>query len=96
MKKSKHGRQIRNVGHGDKRDETWWYKMTTLSNLIEGLTTLIWIASALHASVNFGQYDYAGYPLNRPTLCRSFIPREGSFAYAEFLKDLDMLQMKST
>ncbi|PON75124.1 Lipoxygenase [Parasponia andersonii] len=81
--------EIRNVGHGDKRDKTWWYEMTTLSDLIEALTTLIWIASALHASVNFGQYDYAGYPLNRPTLCRRFTPTEGTFAYALFLKDPD-------
>ena len=56
--------EIRNVGHGDKCDETWWYDLTTLSNLTEALTTLIWIASALHASVNFGQYDYSGYPPN--------------------------------
>ena len=65
--------EIQNVGHGDKCNETWWYKMTTLLDLIEALTTLVWIASGLHASVNFGQYAYAGYPLNRPMLCRKFI-----------------------
>ena len=79
--------EIRNVGHGDKCDETWWYDLTTLSNLTEALTTLIWIASALHASVNFGQYDYSGYPPNRPTRCRKFVPWEGTFPFAEFLKD---------
>lgn len=81
--------EIRNVGHGDKSSETWWYDMTSREDLIKALTTLIWIASALHASVNFGQYAYAGYPLNRPTLCRKFIPEEGTFEYAEFLKDPD-------
>ena len=81
--------EIRNVGHGDKRSDSWWYKMTTFSDLTEALTTLIWIASALHASVNFGQHAYAGYPLNRPTLCQKFIPEEGTFEYAEFLKDPD-------
>ncbi|XP_021685924.2 linoleate 9S-lipoxygenase 6 [Hevea brasiliensis] len=81
--------EIKNVGHGDKHNETWWYEMKTLSNLTEALTTLIWIASALHASVNFGQYAYASYPPNRPMLCRRFIPNEGEIEFAEFLRDPD-------
>ncbi|KAJ6401580.1 hypothetical protein OIU84_016889 [Salix udensis] len=81
--------EIQNAGHGDKRNEAGWYKMTTLLDLIQALTTLIWIASGLHASVNFGQYAYAGYPLNRPMLCRKFIPREGTKEFAEFLRDPD-------
>ncbi|XWS36627.1 hypothetical protein CRYUN_Cryun20dG0101200 [Craigia yunnanensis] len=81
--------EIRNVGHGDKRNETWWYQMTTKTDLIQTLSTIIWIASALHASVNFGQYAYAGYPPNRPTRCRKFIPEEGTVEFAEFLKDPD-------
>ena len=86
--------EIKNVGHGDKRNETWWYPMTTLMDLIEALTTLIWIASALHASVNFGHYAYAGYPPNRPTLCRKFIPEEGTLEFADFLKDPDRYYLK--
>ncbi|KAJ8748171.1 hypothetical protein K2173_000579 [Erythroxylum novogranatense] len=81
--------EIQNVGHGDKRNETWWYKMTRLSDLIEALTTLIWISSASHASVNYGQYAYAGYPPNRPMRCRKFIPEEGTLEFAEFLRDPD-------
>ncbi|KAK6259684.1 PLAT/LH2 domain - like 2 [Theobroma cacao] len=81
--------EIRNVGHGDKRNETWWYQMTTKTDLTKTLTTLIWISSALHASVNFGQYAYAGYPPNRPTRCRKFIPEEGTMEFAEFLEDPD-------
>ncbi|CAI0426523.1 unnamed protein product [Linum tenue] len=57
--------EIRNIGHGDKAHEQWWFNMTTISELVETLTTLIWIASALHASVNYGQHAYAGYPPNR-------------------------------
>ncbi|XP_043723505.1 linoleate 9S-lipoxygenase A-like [Telopea speciosissima] len=87
--------EIRNTGHGDKRNENWWYKMDTISDLIEALTTLIWIASAFHASVNFGQYGYAGYPLNRPTLCRRFIPLEGTLTFAEFLKDPEKYYLKT-
>lgn len=81
--------EIRNVGHGDKRNESWWYEMTSRKDLIQALTTMIWTASALHASVNFGQYAYNGYPPNRTTLCQRFVPQEGTFEYAEFLKDPD-------
>ena len=86
--------EIQTVGHGDMRNETWWYQMTTLSNLVEALTTLIWIASAQHASINFGQYAYNGYPPNRPTLCKKFIPIEGTIEFGEFLKDPDKFFLK--
>ncbi|KAK8579138.1 hypothetical protein V6N13_142358 [Hibiscus sabdariffa] len=81
--------EIRNVGHGDKRNETWWCQMTTKADLKQTLTTLIWITSALHASVNSGQYTYTGYPPNRPSRCRKFLPEEGTMEFAEFLKDPD-------
>ncbi|XP_042510798.1 linoleate 9S-lipoxygenase A-like [Macadamia integrifolia] len=86
--------EIRNIGHGDKQNQNWWYRMDTISDLVETLTTLIWIASAFHASVNFGQYDYAGYSPNRPMLCRRFIPMEGTFEFAEFLKDPEKYYLK--
>ncbi|KAK0588440.1 hypothetical protein LWI29_000983 [Acer saccharum] len=87
--------EIRNVGHGDKRNEEWWFKMTTLTDLQEALTILIWTASALHASVNFGQYAYAGYPPNRPTHCLNFVPEEGTTEFGEFLKDPDKYFLKT-
>lgn len=86
--------EIQNVGHGDKRNETWWKQMTTLPNLVEALTTLIWIASAMHASLNYGQYGYCGYPPGRPTLCRQFIPDEGTYEFADFIKDPDDFFLK--
>ncbi|MCD7453934.1 hypothetical protein HAX54_022690 [Datura stramonium] len=86
--------EIKKIGHGDKCNETWWYPMTTLSDLVEALTTLIWISSGLHASVNFGQYGYIGHPLNRPTKCRNFIPMEGTKEFAEFLHDPDKFFLK--
>lgn len=86
--------EIRNIGHGDKRHETWWFQLTTRSELIKALTTLIWIASALHASLNFGQYAYAGYPPNRPLLCRKFIPDEGTKEFSEFLTDPDIYYLR--
>ncbi|XP_052186308.1 linoleate 9S-lipoxygenase 5-like isoform X2 [Diospyros lotus] len=81
--------EIRNVGHGDLHHKEWWKPMETVADLTEALTTLIWTSSALHAAVNFGQYGYSGYPPNRPTLCRKFIPEEGMLDFVEFLRDPD-------
>ncbi|XP_047176792.1 probable linoleate 9S-lipoxygenase 5 [Vigna umbellata] len=86
--------EIRTQGHGDKHNDTWWNQMTTLSNLVETLTILVWIASAKHASLNYGQYAYSGYPPNRPTLCRKFVPLEGTVEFGEFLKDPDKFFLK--
>ncbi|MCD7446599.1 Arachidonate 5-lipoxygenase [Datura stramonium] len=61
-------KELRREGHGDKKDEPWWPKMKTRQELIESCTIAIWIASALHAAVNFGQYAYAGYSVNRSSL----------------------------
>ncbi|EOY11314.1 PLAT/LH2 domain-containing lipoxygenase family protein, putative [Theobroma cacao] len=57
--------------------------------LIESCTIIIWIASAPHAAVNFGQFAYAGYSLNRPTLSRRLMPEKGTPEYAELEKNPD-------
>ena len=76
-------KELREEGHGDKKDEKWWPTMQTLEDLMHSCTIIIWVASALHAAVNFGQYPYAGYLPNRPTISRRFMPLEGSPEYAE-------------
>ncbi|XP_009625816.4 probable linoleate 9S-lipoxygenase 5 [Nicotiana tomentosiformis] len=76
-------KELREKGHGDKKDEPWWPKMQTVQELINSCTIVIWIASALHAAVNFGQYPYAGYLPNRPTLSRRFMPEPGTQEYEE-------------
>ncbi|KAK4785903.1 hypothetical protein SAY86_002592 [Trapa natans] len=68
--------EIRNVGHGDKKDADGWPELKTASDLIEILTTIAWVASGHHAAVNFGQYAYAGYFPNRPTIARTNMPVE--------------------
>ncbi|KAJ6702592.1 LIPOXYGENASE [Salix koriyanagi] len=68
--------EIRTVGHADKKDEPWWPELKTPHNLIDILATIIWVASAHHAAVNFGQYTYAGYFPNRPTIARIKMPTE--------------------
>ena len=68
--------EIRTVGHGDKKDEPWWPDLKTPDDLIGILTTIIWTASAHHAAVNFGQFDYGAYFPNRPSIARVPMPTE--------------------
>ncbi|KAJ7980723.1 Lipoxygenase [Quillaja saponaria] len=68
--------EIRTVGHADKKDELWWPVLKTSKDLIEIITTIVWITSGHHASVNFGQYAYGGYFPNRPTIARTNMPTE--------------------
>lgn len=87
--------EIRTVGHGDKKDEPWWPEMQTKSELIDSCTIIIWVASALHAAVNFGQYPYAGYLPNRPTVSRRFMPEPGTPEYAELESNPDGAYLKT-
>ncbi|KAK9054797.1 hypothetical protein SSX86_025876 [Deinandra increscens subsp. villosa] len=79
-------KELREEGHGDKKHEPWWPKMNSCQHLIDICTTFIWVASALHAAVNYGQYPYAGYAPNRPTISRRFMPEPNTPEYDE-LKD---------
>ncbi|XP_057776930.1 lipoxygenase 6, chloroplastic [Salvia miltiorrhiza] len=79
--------EIKNVGHYDKRNETWWPNLNTQDDLSSILTTMIWIASGQHAAINFGQYPFGGYPPNRPTLMRKLIPQLGDPEYEKFLQN---------
>uniref|UniRef100_A0A0D9VXV1 Lipoxygenase n=1 Tax=Leersia perrieri TaxID=77586 RepID=A0A0D9VXV1_9ORYZ len=80
-------KEVREVGHGDLKDAAWWPKMGTVSELRDACATIIWTASALHAAVNFGQYPYAGYLPNRPTVSRRRMPVPGTEAYDELRRD---------
>ncbi|KAI9114904.1 hypothetical protein K1719_013917 [Acacia pycnantha] len=87
--------EVRNEGHGDLKDKPWWPEMRTRSELIESCTIIIWVASALHAAVNFGQYPYAGYLPNRPTVSRRFMPEPGTPDYAELESNPDLAFLKT-
>lgn len=88
--------EVRTVGHGDKKHESWWPTMQTRDDLIESCTTIIWIASALHAAVNFGQYPYGGYLPNRPATSRRFIPEpEDTAEYKELETDPEKAFLKT-
>ncbi|KAL6188766.1 hypothetical protein ACLB2K_040157 [Fragaria x ananassa] len=87
--------ELRNEGHGDKKAEPWWPEMHTRAELIQSCTIIIWVASALHAAVNFGQWPYAGYLLNRPTISRRFMPEPGTAEYAELETNPDVAFLKT-
>lgn len=76
-----------NVGHADLRHEAWWPTLATPEDLASILTTIIWLASAQHAALNFGQYPYGGYVPNRPPLMRRLLPEEGDPEYKNFVAD---------
>ncbi|KAI3847814.1 hypothetical protein MKW98_021774 [Papaver atlanticum] len=88
-------KDVRNEGHGDLKDKPWWPKMQTLSDLTKSCTTIIWVSSALHAAVNFGQFPYAGYLPNRPTVSRRFMPQPGTPEYAELESNPDLVFLKT-
>ncbi|XP_068641156.1 linoleate 13S-lipoxygenase 2-1, chloroplastic-like [Aristolochia californica] len=66
--------EVKTKGHPDKKEG--WPSLKTPSDLVHILTTIIWVASGHHAAVNFGQYSYAGYFPNRPTIARKNMPDE--------------------
>ncbi|XP_061348489.1 probable linoleate 9S-lipoxygenase 5 [Gastrolobium bilobum] len=88
-------KELREEGHGDKKDEPWWPKMQTREELVEVCTIVIWTASALHAATNFGQYAYAGYLPNRPTISRRFMPEKGTPEYDELVANPDKAFLKT-
>ncbi|KAF2309226.1 hypothetical protein GH714_001261 [Hevea brasiliensis] len=68
--------EIQTVGHRDKKDKPGWPELKTPEDLIEIATIIAWVCSGHHAAVNFGQYAFAGYFPNRPTIARRKMPSE--------------------
>lgn len=68
--------EVITLGHADKKDEPWWPELKTKEDLVEIVTTIAWTASGHHAAVNFGQFTFAGYFPNRPTIVRNNMPIE--------------------
>ena len=90
--------EVKNVGHGDVRPgniESGWYEMESVEEAVEAITTLLWVASAHHAAVNFGQYAYGGYMPNLPSMSSRLIPKKGSVEFMEMVKDQEAYLMKS-
>ena len=69
--------------------------MQTFEELVDTCTILIWTASALHAALNFGQFSYAGYLPNRPTISRKGMPEKGTPEYEELEASPDTVFLKT-
>lgn len=76
-----------NLGHPDQKNASWWPKLASPEDLTSVLTTVIWLVTAQHAVLNFGQYPYGGYVPIRPPLMRKLIPNEEDPEYSDFVMD---------
>eukprot|EP00884_Botryococcus_braunii_P020124 jgi/Botrbrau1/6796/Bobra.0057s0028.1 len=68
--------EVKSKGHPDVK--TGWIDPKDIASLARILTIIAWTASAHHAAVNFGQYDYSAWMPNRPSLIRKPIPTSGA------------------
>ena len=66
--------EARLKGHADTAEG--WIMADSKDHLVQIITIITWIASCHHAAVNFGQYLYAGFMPNHPSLTRKLIPEE--------------------
>lgn len=78
------------VGHGDllnfniaSEEDIWGFSgpIATQQQLVRVLTTIAFTASAHHAAVNFGQYDFSGLILNFSSMVRKPMPSKGDKAW---------------
>ncbi|KAG0504866.1 hypothetical protein M758_N011900 [Ceratodon purpureus] len=68
--------EARTKGHADITEG--WIMADSKDNLVQIVTTIAWVASCHHAAVNFGQYLYAGFMPNHPSMTRKLIPEENT------------------
>nr|KJB80909.1 hypothetical protein B456_013G121100 [Gossypium raimondii] len=87
--------EVKNEGHDNLRKEPWWPEMNTLAEITQAYTIIIWIASAFHVAVNFGQYLYIGYLPNRPTVSHRFMPEPGTKEYDKLENNPDLAFLKT-
>ncbi|KAL9329348.1 hypothetical protein ACSQ67_004351 [Phaseolus vulgaris] len=76
-----------NLGHPDHKNASWWPNLANPEDLTSVLTTVIWLVTAQHAVLNFGQYPYGGYVPIRPPIMRKLIPKEEDPEYSDFVRD---------
>jgi len=68
--------EIKTKGHPDKT--VGWPELKTVSDLVNIVSTIAWITSAHHAAVNFMQYDFTSFCLNKPCFISKPMPPRDS------------------
>lgn len=84
--------EVKTVGHGDlvgiaTEEDVWGFAgpIASRGELVRLLNTIASTASAHHAAVNFGQYDFAGLPLNFSSMVRKPMPVKGDKNWEELI-----------
>ncbi|GJZ07180.1 lipoxygenase 1, chloroplastic [Tanacetum coccineum] len=62
--------EVINVGHADLRYENWWPTLVNAEDLTAILTTIIWLASAQHAALNFVVDTLSTHSLDEEYICK--------------------------
>ncbi|KAL3698595.1 hypothetical protein R1sor_012671 [Riccia sorocarpa] len=88
-------KEIREEGHADKAKEEWWPSCTSIHSLIDILCTIFYMTGPQHAGVNFGQYGYAGFMPNRPSMTRLPIPEPDTPEYKEMLFNFERYLLRT-
>eukprot|EP00878_Enallax_costatus_P000173 GHUV01000226.1.p1 GENE.GHUV01000226.1~~GHUV01000226.1.p1 ORF type:complete len:319 (+),score=85.28 GHUV01000226.1:3-959(+) len=68
---------IQTEGHPD-APKSAWIDLKGKASLVDICCTIAWVASAHHAAVNFGQYDYAGWMVTHASMSRKPAPAKNS------------------
>ncbi|XP_077057702.1 polyunsaturated fatty acid 5-lipoxygenase-like [Siphateles boraxobius] len=67
---------VKDVSYGMNNSEKFSESLETREELVKYLTVVIFTASAQHAAVNFGQFDWYGYIPNSPSTMRKPPPEQ--------------------
>lgn len=91
--------EIKEVGHGDHAGAEWWSPMNKVEDIEEAMSTIIWVTSGFHASVNFGNYAYAGYSLSisLPPIFQNILPSSmiDGYVYPTMLYPLSVCDLSA-
>lgn len=83
---------IKHRGHPDKQEG--WPELDGKAALTGILSTIVWLASAHHAAVNFGQYDFSGLLMNRSSKVRKPFPKRGTEEFKKLAAGSDYEYME--
>ncbi|XP_073693985.1 polyunsaturated fatty acid 5-lipoxygenase-like [Garra rufa] len=75
------------VCYGMNKSDNFPKSLGTREELVEYLTVVIFTASAQHAAVNFGQFDWYGWIPNSPSTMRKLPPQQKGQADMDFIME---------